>query len=195
MPQAGDVMEWADDDPAFAERLAEAKKRSALMLVEDLRALVRAIPEGLAAKTFAQHLGHLRLTFSVDRMLFSLYDPHTFGRIRGPRVTSYAELPPRAAAVIDPVAVAEAQEERDAFRADCTAFGVKHDFAEVLLNIAEDDEVFETAEIEDEAVSLQSFDRGPSASTVRPPLSRRDRRAMAAMARKAPTARATSPPN
>ena len=126
MPSVGEVMAWAWHDPDFAAVLDESRRRSTVLLLERLSVRCSQEPEGLAPKTPAQHLSHLRLIFTVQRLLLSYYDPQRFGPIRGPRVGGYAEpvlrpvnaAVPAAAARPDPVEPdTDAEAERDAFLA------------------------------------------------------------------------------
>jgi hypothetical protein len=208
MPRAGEVLEWAEENAEFAARLAAAQRSSARLLFEELTAAVGEPPEGLVPTSFPQWLGWQRLRFTVERMLYSIYDPETFGRIRGPRISTCAEPRPKPQpqpAVIEPAAAepaaadAAAEVGSAAMGGQCAARNVRHDLAAILLNIAEDESAVEASGSADEVVTGAPDAEGrvipftPAAQPVR--LSRRHRRAMAARARKAPAARATSPPS
>jgi hypothetical protein len=201
MPRAGDVLRWAEEDAEFAAGLAAAQRFSARIMLERLASAVSHCPEELQPATFPQWVSYQRLRFAIQRLLFSIYDPDTFGRIRGPRISTYREPPPKPQpAAVDPVIAAEAQVERAAFRDQCAARGVKDDLAAILLNIAEDDGVLDTSE-PDENGHVDTAGSPAHGVIAFPPtaaqptrLSRHHRRAMAAQARKAPAARATSPP-
>jgi hypothetical protein len=65
MPAAGDVLEWADDDPDFAERLQNAKSRSAQIQLETLVELIENPPEDFKPTTVAEHQRHMRLVWTA----------------------------------------------------------------------------------------------------------------------------------
>jgi hypothetical protein len=204
MPTVGQVIAWARQHPEFAASLDESRRESTVLLLERLSVRCRQEPEGLGPRTVAQHLSHTRLIFTVQRLLLSFYDPQTFGRIRGPRVSTYAEPAPRpvrapaaapaAAAPPAPVqADPDAEAERDAFLAECAAQGIDDETAEMLLSIS--DEELE-AEMSPIAAGIfaeaTSADDGGKVVPFTPPAPaeppsrypRRFRRAMAAKARK-----------
>lgn len=214
MPQAGDVLEWADSDPDFAARLHAARDRSAELKLESLAHRCENPPEELKPRTLAEHFSHVRLTLSVTRLVLQLRDPKGLGRIRkpGPPGEAYARRHEQRS-----IGLADALGSQiGAFHTACASFDGARQVTGLLADIAfgAQEGAYETAcstmeaarkvtgllaatakdeglmadEVPDPPRAPRLADLVPGLARTMPPPrpTRRERRAMAAMARKQP---------